>query len=476
MERADIFFVLDKRSQESIDLICTIREKFRDSNILVVDVSHFDFPRQAPWGVGGIRENKRMVGQLIESLGVRYLDGRDVLSTVPELTRAEDEKLEIALTSSVTTYYLRGIRVSKNQGFFERRTRKRIKAAALSVFAIIDSLVKEFSPSQVFIWNARFAAPHAALLATKRHDVKAMFYELVPWQRRFYLRQYRPHDRLATQNDSEKITSKLANSEIHLLSQRSALLDVGPKAFGGFWSTSGDCWDGPKEGLALFATSNDDETFSVDLEWGEAIWENQYFAFREVWKELRIHHPLSPVLRVHPNLINKNPKHLFRELRKINRLRRDVPELTVVLPTSPVSSYELISYSSVVIIENSTIGLEASLLGKTVICTNSNAYDLMADVTRIHSPADLQTVKDLTWVANFEGATRYVAAQELLDFDLLQTRETFQLRNLPMPKKIVLSLAEGTTLSILFEARWVIFRKINIWLLRIWRKGKSKIR
>ncbi|MBI9044552.1 MAG: hypothetical protein JEZ06_08705 [Anaerolineaceae bacterium] len=51
-----------------------------------------------------------------------------------------------------------------------------------------------------------------------------------------------------------------------------------------------------------------------------------------------------------------------------------INNLAFIDPNNPVSSYELISKSSMILVYNSTIGLEASILGKKVICAAKSRY------------------------------------------------------------------------------------------------------
>jgi prephenate dehydratase len=62
--------------------------------------------------------------------------------------------------------------------------------------------------------------------------------------------------------------------------------------------------------------------------------------------------------------------------------------MQVILAGESTNSYDLMRASDLVVVANSTVGVEACLLGKRVVCTNSTYYDLIADVIRYHGEGD----------------------------------------------------------------------------------------
>jgi hypothetical protein len=231
--------------------------------------------------------------------------------------------------------------------------------------------------------------------------------------------------------------------------------------YGSLWNDSDDSWQGPRQSLALFATSSADETSSLDLDWNQASWGSQYDAFSAVWGQLK-DVGLTPVLRVHPNLLNKNPRSTRREIQEIKKFRRLNPDFLIVWPASPVSTYRLISYSKVVVVDNSTVGLEASLEEIPVICTNSTSYDLIADITRVHGPQDLGKIKKMSDKSDPLGALRFIAAQEILDEHVPPNEFGIVISDSSRLRLLIPSILDGSIASILLSYRWRLLRLINL--------------
>lgn len=78
-------------------------------------------------------------------------------------------------------------------------------------------------------------------------------------------------------------------------------------------------------------------------------------------------------LRIHPNL--KNISYLYHT--KLYQLAKENPNLTVIPPDSPVSTYSMIDACEKVLVFGSTTGPEATYWGKPVILMSNCAYPLI---------------------------------------------------------------------------------------------------
>ena len=74
-----------------------------------------------------------------------------------------------------------------------------------------------------------------------------------------------------------------------------------------------------------------------------------------------------------------------------------------------MNSYDLVTEADIVVVERSTIGLEASLMGKPVWTTQASQWDLVADVRQILNPSDVTAESMAPWRASPMGAQRFVA-------------------------------------------------------------------
>jgi len=90
-------------------------------------------------------------------------------------------------------------------------------------------------------------------------------------------------------------------------------------------------------------------------------------------------------------------------------LQSRFPELTVHWHNEPINSYGLIEESDFVFVGRSTLGHEASLMGKCVWVTAAARYDKIADVRQLHDPSQVTSENIQLWATNPEGARRFAA-------------------------------------------------------------------
>jgi hypothetical protein len=122
-------------------------------------------------------------------------------------------------------------------------------------------------------------------------------------------------------------------------------------------------------------------------------WDSQYDALENTVKYLleRNYHVL---IRMHPN----SARFSWRDIRKIFDLGIDF-HVKVYLPWEQVNSYDLAVRSEFVFTWGSTIGLEASALGKKTYIFSPTYYSLIADV-RVFSPQSLLNLDLENWTTN----------------------------------------------------------------------------
>jgi hypothetical protein len=459
-------FFLESRSQLRIDVISRFRRDSPNARLVVIDLSHLEYPIQPPWRVPSRFGNgKQGVHRIFEALGVEYLEGRLFNSSILKLSAEESEALNIAIESSLITTLRKGRGDMNPLGLIQKVIRKIIASRSEKCFAVSLSAIEELSPSRVFISNGRFANEQASLLAARRVGVSTLFLERKGTFGHLFARDYRIHDRLTSQRHALEVSKSLQKSAmaesadrwLEMRRQKNSTQNV----FSSLWSESGDAWKGPTERLALFVTSSSDEYQSLDLDWDEAIWEDQLSAFKHVWDRIASR-GLRPVLRVHPNLLNKHPVAGYREILAIRKFASANPAFIIVWPASAVSTYQLLAYSALVVVNNSTVGLEASLMAIPVICTNSCGYDLVADVITAHSPSDLEKLDHMSFSADKSKAQRYLGVQDELDMRISPNEFGIDILISSKWKILIPGILSGAVFSILFEMRWKAFRALNL--------------
>jgi hypothetical protein len=112
-------------------------------------------------------------------------------------------------------------------------------------------------------------------------------------------------------------------------------------------------------------TSSEDEFAMLGDEWNSDYWVDQWTAITEVSEHL-LNSGHEVTLRIHPNLANKNRRAFKRTQVHIDELISDRPTIKVISHDAQVNSYSLGLESDVVVVWNSTLGLEMECLGKPV--------------------------------------------------------------------------------------------------------------
>ena len=261
-------FFLEKRNQASLDLISMINLENAEVRLIVVDVSSFHYPIQAPWRVSGpLWSRSTKVLELFQALGVEYIDAAGIQPAQIDFTAEESLKMNIAIQSTIMSKYARGLRTRTRRTLMEVYLDRRLRSQCRKIFSLTTELIKDFPASEIFVDNGRFASPHATYLAALRKGAKTLFYEAGP---KSELRDCRVHDRIEMQRLALEATAMLPDSAIKAYAKDALAKSRGGAGFDSLWTESKNAWKGPRDSLALFATSSSDETYWLDLEWNEA--------------------------------------------------------------------------------------------------------------------------------------------------------------------------------------------------------------
>jgi len=145
-------------------------------------------------------------------------------------------------------------------------------------------------------------------------------------------------------------------------------------------------FDAGKRNIAIF-NSSEDEFFSISKAYDSyVLFPNQYVALKTLFEHYKDDPQIHFYLRIHPNLKDVPWKShtMLYDLK--------YPNVTLIPPTSPISSYTLMDQAEKVIVFNSTMGLESSYWGKTVIALSRCSY---SDFHLVYAPETEQEVFDL---------------------------------------------------------------------------------
>ena len=190
-------------------------------------------------------------------------------------------------------------------------------------------------------------------------------------------------------------------------------------------------WDKSKENIAIF-NSSEDEFCAVSKAFDSyTLYPSQYDALISIFEHYKNDDSKYFYLRIHPNLKNVPYKsHLIL-------YTLQYPNVTIIKPESPVSSYSLLDNCSKVIIFNSTVGLEASYWRKPVIALTHFYYSEFEAVYTPKSQNELWKLIDTKELADRynEGVLKFAyflyrknlpkfeyVSYKYIDFKFLRTR------------------------------------------------------
>lgn len=451
---------LTTRDEIWVQILSDVARKHEHLQIVLVDLASLVIPVNPPWRIprrSGLN-HEQTVSDFFWDLGIQYVNANRLVHQSIPGGEWDRSKMELSVESSLYSCF-RMLRTPReiDRSVIWKSTRRRMLKKATEAFLASKQAIQIFSPERVFIINGRHYAEQAALQASITLSTKVRFLEISPHG--YFNREYRPHDRVKRQTEAIEIAEKLNFEEMKKVALRwSARYQIDPTVnrFTKSTITTPMGEARTSQNFALFATSSNDEMERVEFLWNEASWSDQYESFESVWDALR-QKDYVPILRVHPNLLRKNPNQVIRELNRVARLMKSNADLLCLWPNSKASIYNLFPFCEIIVAHHSTVGLEASLLGKKVVCTNSAAYDLIAEVGRIHDSRDLYKLGELK--SDPAGAIKFVASQAHLDHEF-KSDPAISL-NGSFISQVLQSLRNGSFPLIAADKRWIIYFAVN---------------
>ncbi len=263
---------------------------------------------------------------------------------------------------------------------------------SIRAFLVNEKLTKDvlsnMNIASVVVFNGRLCPHSGVWSAAKSSNVNVYFYEVGagPY---YFFESFRPHDRSRIQEKSRVAFENLGESEKDRLASdfrnRRTLTSLNRFLELQLPSAGEPVLDiSPNVRVAVIYTSSPEELIGVGASWENFGWENQYEAIRATVVRLELL-GFKVVIRIHPNIANKSWREFNRAMRAFRGL-----SCPILLPYDQVNSYDLLESASIVVVWRSTIGLEASALGKPTYCLNPTRYDLTADVKTIHNAENLK--------------------------------------------------------------------------------------
>jgi len=385
--------------------------------VSLLDISHFSTITQdlpPAWIARALGQEvfTHRFGEVLEELRVpHYQPQAPSNASVSPPAKRWNECLQ-ALDSELLTYFRVPSLSPESRAM--ARMRELITNNALATYSAISSWLGEHETDELIIPNGRTSRQKIARIAAEELGIAVRFYENGRARRNsYYLGTTQPHDRLASQKEVSSLTKDLSSRKISQLAEQWLDERVNPSSdtnsFSAAWGQPTSPVDLKKtKPLAVFFPSSTDEFLAFGPMWNIDEWESQFQAFDLIMSIVE-KRGCDLVLRFHPSLGEKSREYFRQTAAGIKELQTRHPSLVVHWHNSTVNSYDLVSRADYVIVERSTIGLEANLMGKPVWLNQAAQWDLVADVRQALSPSQITEEFLSPWDVDVSGAQKFVA-------------------------------------------------------------------
>jgi hypothetical protein len=311
----------------------------------------------------------------------RLLSGCASIDDVRALSYREFHDIGWAAISSVVS-------VAKNSRLELGRHRTLLRdycQAAIMVYEKTLSLLEETRPSQVLLFNGRFATTRAVLRAAQARGVAWRIHERGGDKSRFRLADHAPHDldRVQEQIRDEWRPEHAAAGHEFFRSRR-ARVEQGWHSFTK-GQEPGRLPAQMREGeWVSFFTSSEDEMAAIGDALSNRLFPTQRAAIATLASAVAQVPELRLCVRVHPHLAQKSSqeKRSWREFR--------LPGVLVLGPEDPTDTYALIERSRVVATYGSSIGIESTYWGRPSLLFARSYYDRLGVATQAESLEQVQ--------------------------------------------------------------------------------------
>ena len=133
--------------------------------------------------------------------------------------------------------------------------------------------------------------------------------------------------------------------------------------------------------------------FDTSQSHANTIFEDMFAWLNLVIEEIEAHPEILFVIRAHPDEVRpgKESRESVSEWVAVNGIK-EITNILFIPPDEFISSYELIKHAKFVMVYNSTVGLEASIMGKPVLCAGKARY---TQVPTVYFPESKEAYKKL---------------------------------------------------------------------------------
>jgi len=266
--------------------------------------------------------------------------------------------------------------------------------SAWGVYRQFTKLIDSIHPQAVIVFNGMFYPEAMARLSAQQKKVPVYSHEV----------GMLPHSAFFTEKEATAYPVDV-DSEFRLSKDQEVRLDnylanrfEGKFQTAGvrFWSEmrhfSNDFIEETKKYSAVVPIFTN-VIFDTSQSHANTIFEHMFAWLNLVIEETKDHPEILFVIRAHPDEIRlgKESRESVSEWVAMNGVK-EVSNILFIPPDEFISSYELIKRAKFVMVYNSTVGLEASIMGKPVLCAGKARY---TQVPTVYFPKSKEAYKKL---------------------------------------------------------------------------------
>ena len=248
--------------------------------------------------------------------------------------------------------------------------------SAWNVAREFEVLIKREKPRAVVVFNGQMFPEATAKFVARKHGIRAITHEV----------GLRPATAFFTEGEATAYPLHIPN-EFELDDEQNARLDEYlSKRFQGDFTMAGMKFWSDMKGLdeAFLAKTAEFEQiipiftnviFDTSQPHANTLFEDMFTWLNAVLEVVRENPKTLFIIRAHPDEMRLRKASLETVANWIaDRRAADEPNVIFIPPHETLSSYELIQYSKFVMIYNSTIGMEAAIMGMPVLCAGKARF------------------------------------------------------------------------------------------------------
>ena len=266
--------------------------------------------------------------------------------------------------------------------------------SAWGVFREFSKLIDSIHPQAVIVFNGMFYPEAMARLAAQQKKVSVFSHEV----------GMLPYSAFFTDKEATAYPVDVDN-EFRLSNDQEVRLDnYLTNRFEGRFQTAGvqfwpeirhfnnDFIDEMKKYSAVVPVFTN-VIFDTSQSHANTIFKHMFAWLNLVIEEVKLHPEILFVIRAHPDEIRpgKESRESVSEWVAMNGIKK-ISNIIFIPPDEFISSYELIKHAKFVMVYNSTIGLEASIMEKPVLCAGKARY---TQVPTVYFPESKEAYKKL---------------------------------------------------------------------------------